>query len=223
MTRFRRVASRVEPVARKFCEKELAAGRNVDCNVQLQIDREMKERNAYFTYAESGNRGPIIRFSVPILQDARNDDEIAFILGHEYGHLIGQHIQKQQQQALAGALILGALTAYSNAQAASVGAYYDPHAVEQNMQIGAAAGQLAFSQTYELESDMIGTRIAAAAGYDPVKGARFFARDEPARSQSGKLSFWGTHPSDQKRVAVVLATMEQIRAQEGLVRKGSAN
>lgn len=218
-SRFQRVAHRVEPVARQLCEQELAEKKSIDCNVRLELDREMAERNAYFTYTQPGNRGPVIRFSVPILQDAASDDEVAFILGHEYGHLIGQHIVKQQQQAISGAVILGAITAYGNASAASAGQYYDPDAVSRNMELGYAAGERAFSQTYELESDMLGTRIAHHAGYDPIKGAQFFARSEAVRSKSGKLSFWGTHPSDAKRMAIVIATMDQIKAKQGLARK----
>ncbi|WP_207102394.1 M48 family metallopeptidase [Paracoccus shandongensis] len=209
--RFQRVASRIQPVAEALCKAELAQ-KGADCRVKLELDRQMAERNAYFTYAGPGNSDPVIRFTVPMLQDVESDDEVAFILGHEYGHLIGQHIVKQQQQAVAGALILGALTAYANAEAASAGQSHDPNAVGRNMEIGAAIGQKAYSQTYELESDMLGTRIAAAAGYDPVKGARFFARDEAARSQGGKLSFWGTHPADAKRLAVVLATVDQMKS-----------
>ena len=219
VARFERVAARVGPVARRFCEAELAKDKGIDCNVALQIDPTLVERNAYFTYARPGNEGPVIRFSIPILQDAASDDEVAFIVGHEYGHLIGQHIVKQQQQAIAGAIILGAIAAYGNASAASAGQYYDPNAVSDAVDAGAAIGQQAFSQTYELESDMLGTRIAYAAGYDPIKGAQFFARDEAARSQSGKLSFWGTHPADAERLAVVIATTDEIKAQQGLARK----
>lgn len=219
VSRFNRVASRVAPVARQLCEQELVKKTSADCNVKLELDTEMAERNAYFLYSQPGNRGPVIRFSVPLLQDAASDDEVAFVLGHEYGHLIGQHIIKSEQQAIAGAIILGAITAYGNASAASAGAYYDPNSVSRNMELGAAAGSRAFSQTYELESDMLGTRISQAAGYDPVKGAQFFARDEAARSKSGQLSFWGTHPADAKRLAVVIATMDQIKARQGLVRK----
>jgi Zn-dependent protease with chaperone function len=216
--RFQRVASRIEPIARQFCEQELSAQEQIDCDVRLEIDTTMNERNAYFTYAGRNNTDPVIRFTVPMLQDAKNDDEIAFILGHEYGHLIGQHIIKQQQQQMAGALILGAVAAYSNAQAASVGSYYDPNLVNDSVELGAAIGQIAYSKTYELESDMIGTRITAAAGYDPIEGAKYFARDEAVRSSSGNLSFWGTHPSDAQRVEVVLATMEQIQAERALTR-----
>jgi Zn-dependent protease with chaperone function len=216
--RYQRVIRRVEPVARQFCEQEFSGQEQVDCNVRLEVDTTMTERNAYFTYAGPNNTTPVIRFTVAMLQDAKSDDEIAFIVGHEYGHLIGQHIIKQQQQQLAGALILGAVAAYGNAQAASAGTYYDPNAVNNSMELGATIGQIAFSKTYELESDMIGTRITAAAGYDPIEGAKYFARDEAVRSSSGNLSFWGTHPSDAQRVEVVLATMEQIQAEQTLSR-----
>lgn len=217
--RFNRVARRVQPVAEQLCRQELASKKQVDCNVALELDRTMTERNAYFTYAKPGHKSPVIRFTVPMLQDVESDDEVAFILGHEYGHLIGQHIAKQQQQAMAGALILGAITAYGNAQAAGAGQSYDPNAVGRSVELGAALGERAYSQTYELESDMLGTRIAAAAGYDPVKGARFFARSESARSGSGRLSFWGTHPPDSKRLAVVIATMAEIEEKRALARK----
>lgn len=175
----------------------------------LQIDREMKQRNAYFTY---DGKEPVIRISMPMLQDSASDDEVGFILGHEYGHLIGRHIQKQQQQALAGALLLGVITAAATVNSAS----YNPNTVSQSMDVGAAASAMAYSQTYELESDTLGTRIARAAGYDPVKGAKFFARAEAARTSAGNLSFWGTHPPDAKRLATVLATMQQIDAKIGL-------
>ncbi|RXV61201.1 peptidase M48, Ste24p [Roseovarius sp. A46] len=214
--RFHRVSRRVEPVAEKFCEAETASLDGFDCDVQLAIDRDAKERNAYFTYR---NDKPKIFMTMPILQDMKNDDEVAFVLGHEYGHLVGQHIQKKKQQAMAGALILGALTAYSNAQAASAGVSYDPDAVGRNMELGAAVGSRAYSQTYELESDTLGTRIAKASGYDPVKGAKYFARPEDARTDAGNLSFWGTHPPDEKRLATVLAVSAQIEAQQGLQRK----
>ncbi|SDO89741.1 Peptidase family M48 [Lutimaribacter pacificus] len=217
--RFQRVASRVKPVAEQFCKAETATIENFDCKVRIEIDREMKVRNAYFTYVKDQ---PVIRMTMPILQDMQSDDEVAFVMGHEYGHLVGRHIEKQQQQAMAGALILGMLTAYSNAQAAAAGMHYDPNAVGRNIELGAAAGAMAYSQSYELESDTLGTRIARAAGYDPVKGARYFARPEKARTDSGNLSFWGTHPPDERRIATVLAVDAQIDAQQGLQRKQKA-
>ncbi len=87
------------------------------------------------------------------------------------------------------------------------------------MALGAAMGNQAFSQTYELESDVLGAHIAKAAGYDPVEGAKFFARPEAAQTQAGNLSFWGTHPPDEKRLATVIDTAEAIKAGKNLTLK----
>ena len=211
--RFNRVSRRVSAVGRQYCETLTAEHTNFDCNVRVEIDRRMPERNAYFTYE---NDRPVIRISMPMLKDTESDDEVAFIIGHEYGHLIGRHIEKQEQQALAGALIMGTIAAAANSSSASYSGYYDAHAVNQSMEAGAALGSQAYSQSYELESDTLGTRIAAAAGYDPVKGAMFFARPEAARTTAGNLSFWGTHPPDEKRLATVIATAEEVEARIAL-------
>jgi Zn-dependent protease with chaperone function len=218
IARYRRVAARVSPVASRLCQRETADRPGFDCNVQIGIDTKMPVRNAYFTYADpAARRGPQIRVTVPMLRDIQNDDELAFILGHEYGHLIGRHIEKQQQQQLAGMLIMGTLAA-----AATAGDLYtDPALISDSMAAGAVIGQTAYSQTYELESDTLGTLIARSAGYDPVRGAAYFARVEASRTQSGAFSFWGTHPPDMKRVATVMATVNQIETQNGIARKAS--
>lgn len=198
--RYARVQPRVLSAGRETC-RQLNTG--VNCNVSMSIDREMSERNAYFTYQ---NGLPVIKISLPLIQDTASDDEVAFVLAHEYGHLIGRHVEKQQQQVLAGALIGGALGGL-------LGDSSD--AVALGMGVGTTAGGIVYSQSYELESDTIGTRIAHAAGYDPVEGAKFFARAEAERGQGG-YSIWGTHPPDRKRVATVLATKAQIEAEQGL-------
>ena len=205
--RFDRVARRVRPAGRSACEQ--LRGPQVDCQVQIEIDRQMKEANAYFTY-EKGR--PVIRMSLPLLQVTRNDDEAAFVMAHEYGHLIGGHIEKKQQQVAAGALIAGTLAGLATA----VSGDFDEDALARGLGVGAAVGGIAYSQTYELESDSLGTRIAHAAGYDAPKGARFFARPGKPQSPSGGLNFWSTHPPDEKRLALVLATQAEIDRGQGL-------
>jgi predicted Zn-dependent protease len=180
----------------------------------------MSFRNAYQTYAPDGT--PIVAFTLPMVADARNADEIAFVLGHEFGHHIAEHIRKSQQQAAAGALILGALMAAGQAQSAG-SPYYNQAQAEQDLEnimaLGYAVGERAYSKEYELEADVVGAYIAEAAGYDAVRGARFFARPEATQRQDGSLSFWGTHPADEDRLAVVIETVRAIRAGQGLARQ----
>lgn len=199
VTRFKRVMPRVRRAGVTYCKTVYPGANPAYCNVDFGIDPQLTEPNAYFTFK---NRRPIVRVSVPLLQESGSDDEVAFVLAHEYGHMLGQHIQKSAQQAQAGAFILGALTAAVGGDAA---------AVESSMDLGAAVGGRAYSQEYELESDILGTRIAYAAGYDPVKGLQFFTRAAKKGARSGG-SFWSTHPPDRRRVATVLAEVERIKA-----------
>jgi len=217
--RYERVIARVEPVAENFCRRQMADRRpDYNCDVTIVVDTEMTQRNAYQTKAPDGT--PIIAFTVPMLMDARNDDEIAFVMGHEYGHHIATHIEKAEQQALAGAIIMGSIVAAGQAYASADNPYRytgnDSQDLANAMGAGYMLGSRAYSQSYELESDIIATHLARAAGYDPVKGARFFARPEAARTETGRLSFWGTHPPDEKRLALVVQTNAEIDAKRGL-------
>lgn len=220
--RYERVISRVEPVAERFCQEQMAEIRpDYNCDVKIIVDTEMPVRNAYQTKAPDGT--PIIAFTIPMLLDARNDDEIAFVLGHEYGHHIATHLEKAEKQAVAGAVVMGTLMAASQAYATSNNPYRytgnDSRDIENAMTVGYAIGDRAFSQSYELESDVIATHLTRAAGYDPVKGARYFARPEDAKTETDKLSFWGTHPPSEKRLALVIQTAADIKAQRGLQKK----
>lgn len=219
--RFRRVVSRVKPAAVSFCQSQSVDRPGKVCDLPILIDDEMPVANAYQT-RDNADR-PFIAFTIPMLLDVRNDDELAFVLGHEYAHHIADHIEKGRQQAMAGALILGALTATSQAYATSANPYRytgnDSAEMQRNMGLGAAAGQSAYSQSYELESDVVATHIARAAGYDPVEGAKFFARPAPAKTSAGNLSFWGTHPPNAVRLGTVIETAKAAASGGALVRK----
>ena len=39
----------------------------------------------------------VIGFTVALIMDARNQDELAFVLGHETGHIAAHHSDKRQQ------------------------------------------------------------------------------------------------------------------------------
>lgn len=146
---FVEVARRVEPIAERFCEEQTAEIADFNCDVQIVLDDQMPYRNVYQTYAGDGT--PIVAFTLPMVADARNRDEIAFVLGHEFGHHIARHIQKGQQQATAGALILGTLMAAAQAQSAG-SPYYNQAEAQQDLQnvmeLGYAAVRRAFSKQY---------------------------------------------------------------------------
>ncbi|MEM1076784.1 MAG: M48 family metallopeptidase [Pseudomonadota bacterium] len=182
---FIEVVETVEPVAERECR---ARTQGVNCNFQIVVDdRPDQPPNAFQTVDDRGR--PIVAFTISLIADARNKDELAFILGHEAAHHIAGHIDRQQQNAVAGAVIAGSLAVLLGGNS---------EAVEVAQQRGAQVGARSYSKEFELEADALGTVIAARAGYDPVKGAEFFARIPDPGNR-----FLGTHPPNAQRIATV--------------------
>lgn len=188
---FSSVVARVEPVAERTCRQSAP---NLNCDFRIVIDdRPGQPANAYQTLNRNGR--PIIAFTVPLIAEARNRDELAFVMAHEAAHHIRGHIARQQQNATVGALVFGQLA----------GALGAPNSVETAQQIGATVGARSYSKNFELEADALGTRIAAASGYDPLKGAQFFFRiPDPGNK------FLGTHPANADRLRTVQRVASEL-------------
>ena len=150
---------------------------------------------AYQTLDKAGR--PIIAFTVSLIAETRNRDEIAFIIGHEAAHHIAGHLARRAESAQRGALLAGVL--------ASIGGAADD-AVRAAVQLGAEVGARTYSKDFELEADALGTVIAFRAGFDPVVGARYFERIPDPGNR-----FLGTHPPNRQRVQTVRETMSSLR------------
>ena len=182
---FVRVVERVEPVAESLCRAE-TRGVNCDFNIVVVNDPGAPP-NAFQTLDRAGR--PQIGFTIALIADARNEDELAFILGHEAAHHIAGHIARSQSNAMTGAVLLGGLVALGGGGQSSVDAA---------VQLGAEVGARRFSKDYEIEADRLGTIIAARAGYDPLRGAAFFTRIPDPGNR-----FLGTHPPNAERIEAV--------------------
>ncbi|MGB3245541.1 MAG: M48 family metallopeptidase [Sulfitobacter sp.] len=185
---FVRVVNTVEPVAERECRAR-TSGVNCDFNIVVD-DRSGQPANAYQTLDRSGR--PVIAFTLALIADVRNDDELAFVMGHEAAHHIAGHIGRQQQNAVAGAVIFAGLATLSGGSA---------EAVRSAQELGAQVGARTYSKDFELEADALGTIITARAGYRPLVGAQFFARIPDPGDK-----FLGTHPPNASRLDTVRRT-----------------
>jgi len=79
-----------------------------------------------------------------------------------------------------------------------------PQQVVQAQNIGGSIGARAYSQSHELEADILGVYVAEIAGYNPEVGARSFARF------SGGGGFLSTHPPSAQRIQAVQRTIQRI-------------
>ena len=182
---FRAVVARVEPVAERTCRERT---RDVNCDFQIVVDtRNGLPPNAFQTLDRSGR--PVVGFTTALIADARNQDEIAFVLGHETAHHIEGHIPRQRQQAAGGAII-GTLAG------AALGA--DAATLETLQRVGGTIGARSYAKSFELEADALGTVITQRAGYNAVRGAEFFNRIPDPGDR-----FLGTHPPNADRIATV--------------------
>src|SRR3989338_1340367 len=85
MAAFRQVASQIEPIAESMCRTE---GNAANCDFRIVIDdRPNQPPNAFQTLDNFGR--PILAFSVALIADARNVDELAFVIGHEAAQRTG--------------------------------------------------------------------------------------------------------------------------------------
>lgn len=189
---FAAVVSRMEPVAERECERRAP---RLNCDFKIVVDdRPNRPPNAFQTQDRSGR--PILAFNLALIASVRNTDELAFVMGHEAAHHVSGHLARQQQNATAGAIILGGLAAMTGATEASVRAATD---------LGAAVGARSYSKDYELEADALGTVITHRAGFDPVRGAQFFNRIPDPGNR-----FLGTHPPNAARMETVRRVASQL-------------
>jgi len=190
---FENVVARMKPLSERICRERT----QFNCDYQIVIDdRPNAPINAFHTLSPSGQ--PIIGFTLALIADARNEDELAFVFGHEVAHHLAGHIPRSQNNAILGAMILGSLAAATGAA---------PGAIRSAQNLGATVGVRSYSKAFELEADRLGAMLAYRAGYDPLRGAQFFERIPDPGNQ-----FLGTHPPNAERKAVVRQTVAELRA-----------
>jgi predicted Zn-dependent protease len=145
----------------------------------------------------------LTRGILPFIQD---ESELAAVMGHETGHVTARHgaAAYSKQTALGGGLgVLGVLVPET-----------------QPLQGIAGAGlQLLFmkhSRAAELEADQLGTKYAAARGWDPNGMSGLLAtlgRLNEASGTSRGVPNWAlTHPLAEERVTKVQETVDAARA-----------
>lgn len=186
------VIAAVEPVAERECRRRSVV---LNCDFRIVVDtRPGLPANAFQTLDETGR--PVIAFTSALIEDARNADELAFVLGHEASHHIAGHLQQQRRNAYAGAVVFGQLANLAGQGEADVRAAQE---------IGAFVGIRTFSREFELEADALGTIIAARSGFDPIRGSEFFFRIPDPGNR-----FLSTHPPNDERVRVVRDTAASL-------------
>jgi len=133
----------------------------------------------------------------------RNEDEVAFILSHEMGHVIRGHAMNRivSDSAIAAASrvapIRGAVSGWLR-------------------KVGVQFLESTYSQDLESEADQLGVRLTAAAGYDPRGSIRLFTRMAELKSAPEKFdvgSYFSSHPPFHVRIENINLQLRRRRRQ----------
>jgi predicted Zn-dependent protease len=141
--------------------------------------------------------GPIF-ITEGLLRQLKSEAELAGVLGHEIGHVIARHAAEHLAKARLTQGLIGAATIGSGDYTAA--------------QIGQMVGSLInmrYGREDELESDALGIRIMAEAGYDPRAMIGVMETLAKASSGSRQPEFFSTHPHPENRQARIREEIAQ--------------
>jgi len=127
---------------------------------------------------------------------ARNQDQLAAVIGHEIGHVISRHHDERmtrQINAQTGLAVAGLLAGAAGGEGAA-------NTVNQ---FGGATAQAVFllpgSRVQENEADVVGQRLMAEAGFDPGQAVNLWQNMMAA--SGGRSPQWlSTHPDPANRI-----------------------
>lgn len=197
-------------------------GLDPDENLQAQIDQigqrlveasEASQTDYPFDFHVLADTQTINAFALPggqifitkaLLNLLETEGEIAGVLGHEIGHVVGRH---SAEQIAKSQLIQGL------AGAASVG-LYDPDnpqsaTAAQMAQLVGAMVNMKYGRDDELQSDRLGVRFLSDAGYDPRALIRVMEVLGSAGGGARQPEFMSTHPDPGNRIQQIERAIEE--------------
>lgn len=123
-----------------------------------------------------------------MLDFAKSDDEVACVLGHEIAHAARRHGMKRVRRNFAAQALIAKLFENSD----------DLQALGQ---VAALFTAQSYSRKNEDESDALGMKIAADAGYDPSGATTLWERmNSRFGSRKGLEGWLSSHPSHEARI-----------------------
>ncbi len=148
-----------------------------------------------------------------LLTELNSEAELAAVLGHEIVHALARHGAQAQER---GTLLQGALAAGADRRGALAAWMNPPRAcVLGGAGVGAQLITTRYGRDAELQSDLYGTRLMKAAGYDPAAAITLqetFVRLSEGRNSSWLEGLFASHPPSKERVAKNRETAAQLGA-----------
>ncbi len=140
------------------------------------------------------------------LMDALDNDELAFVVGHEIGHVAARHAVKKIQAGMAYQMLLSLAFAGSGNKAVS-------GAVEIAQIVDTAYNliQLGYSREDEYLSDKLGVKYVFKAGFKPLASLNSLAKLKKNEGANVKvLVYLRTHPYVDDRIKALKVYITEL-------------
>jgi predicted Zn-dependent protease len=136
-----------------------------------------------------------------LLKVARNQDQLATVIGHEVAHVLAHHSNERVSQKFAVDQSLGLISALSNPQTET------GRTMMGLLGVGAQYGILMpYSRTQEAEADRLGLELMARAGFNPAESIVLW-RNMSTAGGAQPPEFMSTHPSHSTRITGLSAIL----------------
>lgn len=139
-----------------------------------------------------------------LLSAAENEAQVAGVLAHEIAHVALRHGTNQVSKAQLLQIPAVLAVAAAGQKGGMLGSL-----AQLGVGLGAGSVLLKFSRNAERDADLLGARIMARAGYNPIEMARFFEKLE-AQGGSRGPQFLSDHPNPGNRVKSVEAEVRYL-------------
>ncbi|WP_125716390.1 M48 family metallopeptidase [Pseudoalteromonas rubra] len=153
-----------------------------------------------------------------LLSVAKDQHQLAAVMGHEVGHVIAQHANERVSQ---NSLLQIGLQAGN--VALEMGNVQYRNAIMQGLGLGAQYGvMLPFSRSHESEADVIGLDLMAKAGFNPQGAVELWQNMDKAGGER-PAEFLSTHPSPENRIALLQSKMTQANSKAAEAKRQGRN
>jgi predicted Zn-dependent protease len=139
--------------------------------------------------------GGKIGVNTGLLKVAKNQDQLATVIGHEVAHVQAKHSNERVSQKFAVEQGLGLINAIANPTSGT------GQTLMGLLGVGAQYGVLLpYSRIQESEADMLGLDLMAKAGFDPRESTQLWINMSKA-NEGEPPEFLSTHPSHSTRIS----------------------
>jgi predicted Zn-dependent protease len=134
----------------------------------------------------------------------KSEDQLAGVLGHEMGHVVGRHSNEQMANSRLWSGLAQGLGVLLSDGHNNTGA--------QIAQMVAQYKVMKFSRDDESESDALGVRFMIQAGYEPEALIGVMEILAEVSGGAGRSDFMSSHPSPENRMERIREVIAQERA-----------